>query len=353
VHPAVIALLSGQDVRSETWRSYWDDLESGLLDRDQSVALLASLATTLPRSDTLAAFIASLDERRPTGPPPVPGCVNVVGTGGGPSTFNLSTAASVVAAAMGVPVVKTGSRAYASQCGSLDILGQLGIRLTASTTETLDVLSDVGIAFAGTYVYPNELVTLARQILPLGLKLFGRFMNAVGPFLAAVPVAAQVTGVSDLSLVGPLRRLAPALAGRALWLIDNDCGVDELLGFTTNRVYPPVDGGLYPPPLEMGPGTLTTGEGTLDDVAPVARSERIGHFLDVLSGTASPPATAALTLNAAALAVASGQWSDWPSAVSDAAAALRDGAAIDLVRRLRERGVKPLITSGASGAPHG
>jgi anthranilate phosphoribosyltransferase len=348
MHSAVLALLNGHAVPREAWRSYWDDLEFGVVGGGQSVALLASLATSLPRHETLVNFIESLNERRPLGPPPIPGSVNVVGTGGGPSTFNVSTAASVLAAAMGVPVIKSGSRAYASACGSLDMLGHLGIRLTGSTEETLDLVAEFGIAFAGTYVYPVELVALARHIVPLGLKPFGRFLNALGPFLAAVPVAAQVTGVSDAALLGPLRQVTAAAVHRAVWLVENDLGVDELLGFTTNRIHPPADRPSDDIPLEIIPGIHTSGAGDLAEVAAVARGQRISHFVEVLAGRGTPAATEAVALNAAVLATASGQWASWSSATAAAYGALHDGAAIDLVQRLRKHGIRPRTSAGAS-----
>src|SRR5947208_4618553 len=50
---------------------------------------------------------------------------------------------------------------------------------------------------SGPFVYPSELTKLARSVMPMSLKPFGRFLNAFGPFLAALPVTAQVTGRSE------------------------------------------------------------------------------------------------------------------------------------------------------------
>jgi anthranilate phosphoribosyltransferase len=321
----VVARLVGPapEVGIEDWRSLWDELDAGRLDRADGVALLASLATRLPGHDTLHALLASFDERRPGCPVAVPGAVNVVGTGGGPPTFNVSTAAAFVAAATGVPVVKTGSRAYASALGSVDLLERLGVRLTRSHEETAEALATHGLAFAGPYAYPRELARLARLIVPTGMRPFGRALNALGPFLAAVPVPAQVTGVSDRTLLPTLTRLAATVEGRSVWVCANDAGVDELVGFATNLVATGSERG----DVVLAPGRYTTGRGGLDDLRPPPGADPAAFFLGALAGEAGEVATDTLCLNAAALAMAGGHAADWADAVAAARAAVHDGAA--------------------------
>ncbi|GAA0799501.1 hypothetical protein [Spirilliplanes yamanashiensis] len=338
MHEVIAALIDARtEVGRAAWRSLWDELDAGALDKGDAVALLTSLATRLPGPETLRNLLLSLDERRPAAPHRWPGAVNIVGTGGGPKSFNVSTAAAFVAAAMGVPVVKTGSRAYTSSYGSIDLLDRLGIGLTRSHSQTGDVLARHGIAFAGPYVYPAALTRLARQILPLSMRAFGRFLNATGPLLASVPVTAQVTGVSAQAPLGVLRRLAASLPDRPLWLVANDVGADELLGFADNVIYPN-DGS---PDVELWPGRFTTSGGDVADLAPITDpAGLVEHFLGVLSGVGNPVATDAVCLNAAALAVAGGHATDWAAAVAAAHDAVRDGAP----RRLAEsmRSVRPV-----------
>jgi anthranilate phosphoribosyltransferase len=341
----VVARLVGPtpEVGIEDWRSLWDELDAGRLDRADGVALLASLATRLPGPEALHALLASFDERRPGRPEAVPGAVNVVGTGGGPRTFNVSTAAAFVAAAAGVPVVKTGSRAYASALGSVDLLERLGIGLTRSHDETAAALATHGLAFAGPYTYPRQLSRLARLIVPTGMKAFGRALNALGPFLAAVPVSAQVTGVSDRTLLPTLRRLAAGAAGRSVWLCTNDLGVDELVGFATNLI---ATGGELGD-VVVSPGRYTTGRGDLDDLRPPPGVDDVTFFLRAVAGEAGEVATDTVCLNAAALAVAAGHSAAWPAAVAEARDAVARGAARALVDRLATR--TPAIAGGPRG----
>lgn len=342
MHDALTGLLARRTVAEhETWRSLWDRLGDGTLPREQAVALLASLTTRLPDPPTLAALHGTLLERRPARPGPAwPATVNVVGTGGGPATFNVSTAAAFVAAAAGVRVVKSGSRAYTSSLGSVDLLERLGVRLTSSYEQTEEHLERDGIAFTGPFVYPVELARLARLVAPVSMKPFGRFLNALGPLLADLPVTAQVTGVSHTMPLDDLRRLAATVTGRKVWLTSNDRGADELLGFARNTVH--IARGED---QVLEPGALIPADGGFEALAPAPKDAATDHFLAVLAGRAHPAATHTVRLNAAALALAAGHHTTWRDALDATDDAVTSGAAVALVERLRSR--RTAATAGA------
>ncbi|MFJ6771634.1 anthranilate phosphoribosyltransferase [Kitasatospora sp. NPDC091257] len=339
MHEVLRALIDrDRTVDQELWGSFWDQLRDGALRSGETVALLSSLSTRMPDRDTLVAMLRSLDERRPAVPARLDGAANIVGTGGGPATFNISTAAAFVAAALGVRIVKTGSRAYTSSCGSHDLLDRLGIGRTTSYEQTEDLLERFGIAFPGNFVYPREVALLARSIVPMDLRMIGGFINSVGPFLAAVPVSAQLVGVSDRSLVPTLGDVAATVAGRRIWLCSNELGIDELVSSVDNVVLTN-DGtdGIRLPAEAPGTGT-GTGTDAIAGLRPAGRGEDVvDHFLGVLSGEGTGLATRTVRLNAAALAVASGLIDGWPEAIGAADDALRGGAARELVERLRAR----------------
>ncbi|MFD4658679.1 anthranilate phosphoribosyltransferase [Kitasatospora sp. NPDC058444] len=343
MHEVLRALIArDRTVDQELWGSFWDQLRDGALRSGETVALLSSLSTRMPEGDTLVGMLRSLDERRPAVAAWPAGTANIVGTGGGPATFNISTAAALLAAALGVRVVKTGSRAYTSSCGSHDLLERLGIATTTSYEQTDTLLERFGIAFPGNFVYPREVALLARSIVPMDLRTIGGFVNAVGPFLAAVPVSAQIVGVSDHSLLPTLGRVAATVADRRIWLCSNELGIDELVSSVDNLVLTN-DGteGVGLPAEAPGPG-----RGTIADLRPAAAgADVVGHFLDVLSGDGPALATRTVCLNAAALAVASGLIDGWPEAIGAADDALRGGAARELVDRLRARPARRVATT--------
>lgn len=335
----VIALINrDHPVDEEMWRSFWDRLHDRRLHRGEATALLSSLSTRMPDGTTLRALLSSLDERRTRPAARLDGAVNIVGTGGGPKTFNISTASAFVAAALGVRVIKTGSHAYSSRHGSFDLLERLGIPLARSYEQVDDLLERNGVAFAGYFVYPAELALLAKSILPFDMRVLGRFFNSMGPFLAAVPVSAQVTGVSDHTLLPVLWRLATRDYSKKIWLCTNSLGADELISITENVIYP--NRGMDP--IRLSPSALRLGAGTMTNLAPAADGALVDHFLALLSGDGPPAAVQTVCLNAAALAVAGGVAHDWMAALRLATEAIEHGLAAHLVKRLRTEGTRSL-----------
>ncbi|MEV4498030.1 hypothetical protein AB0J84_20365 [Micromonospora arborensis] len=334
MHQVIAALLAPrQPIDLPGWRSFWDGLHAGEIRRGEAVALLTSLATCPPDVGTVEAMLASLDERRLAPPVQYDESVNIVGTGGGPRTFNISTAAAFVGAATGLRVIKTGARAYSGGRGSFDLLEQLGIPLSNAYEETGETLDRFGLAFAGYFVYPPEVSLLARAIFPMRMREIGRFVNVLGPVLAAAPVTAQLTGVSDHGLLPTLRRLAVSLGKPRIWFCTNALGADELTGFADDLLYT-ADGG---PPVRLADIGLAERPGTLADLRPAPPgTDLVADFLDVLAGRRGEVATRAVCLNAAALRVALDPVTGWPEAMARAEEAIRSGAALELVGRMRD-----------------
>lgn len=312
------------------WRSFWSRLRNRTLRQGEAVALVASLSTRTPDVTSMGALLASLRENDQQLTWEASATVNVVGTGGGPTTFNLSTAAAFVAATIGARVIKTGSRAYTSRCGSIDLLERLGVPLTTSYAQTEAMVESFGIAFAGGFVYPKELRLLAQSILPFDMRALGRFFNSFGPFLAHVPVSAQLTGVSDPALLPTFRYLA-AQPGRRFLLCANSLGVDELVSFEENVIHDSANDHE----LRVKPAELGLGAGSLEDLKPVAEGASVvTHFLGLLSGDGPPAAIESILLNAAALAIACEVTDEWPQALRSARESMERGLPLCLIERI-------------------
>jgi anthranilate phosphoribosyltransferase len=328
----VTSAVRGEPVDSAAWHRFWETLDAGKVDRAEAAALFAALSVRSLDPETADAFIASLAQRRATAPPRLTSAVNIVGTGGGPATVNISTAAAVVAAAMGVRVLKTGSRAGSGTVGSIDILEKLGIPLARSADEATEQLDRDGITFAGQFVYPRELTRLARTVLPLGLRAVGGFVNRLGPFVANVSTGTQLTGLSDTTMLPAFRALANQRTDTRMWLCHNDLGADELLSLAPNQVHDNRGGSFV-----VDPAALGVGGGELSDLARPPGHDDVSGFLALLAGNAPAAAVATVCLNAAALAVLAGVCTGFADGTRTARAAIDDGAAAALARRLATR----------------
>jgi len=332
----VNALLSPdrKPISEEMWECFWSRLRDGGLAPGEAAAMLASLSTSMQDDWTLRALLGSLRKcRADAGWQALSrDAFGIAGTGGGPATFSISTASALVAAAMGVRVIKTESRAVSGRSCSMDLLHHLGLPLSRSHDETAEMLDRFGIAFAGAYVYPMELRLLSRNILPLPMAVLGRFFDTIGPFLADMPVAGQLTGVSDARLLPRFQALAGQFRDRRIWLCANRTGIGELISFTGNRL---VGTGL---PKDAGAGhhLPTFGPGSVEDLQPITTTqEAVTHFEAILSGEGPRAAVDTVCLNAAALALLGGLSSTWAEALRGAMATLGRGDAIRLVHEIR------------------
>jgi anthranilate phosphoribosyltransferase len=315
---------------AQAWGCFWDLLQDGdsrgLCER--APPLLRSLMAQVPDAVSVEAFLDSLDARHAR--PAAQEAANIVGTGGGPSTFNISTAAAFLAGTLGARVVKSGSRAHRSRYGSIDMLELLGVPLTSSHEATAEAVGRFGIAFTGSFVYPPELRRLARSVGALERRRLGRLFNRIGPFMAALPATCQLTGVADRSALPLLEHLSANHCWRRVWLCFNRLGVDELVSFEEN-VIRPNDG----PQLRLMPATLALGAGTLADLRPVVgRAGARRQFTALLAGEGPPAALESVCLNAAALLIASELACDWDDAFGSAKHALERGYPLALLQRL-------------------
>jgi anthranilate phosphoribosyltransferase len=336
-------------IAAPVWGDFWDRLAARELQPGEALAVVTSLTSRLPDGASISTLLTSLRDRNPQPAPPARTTVNIVGTGGGPSTFNLSTASAFVAAAMGARVIKTGSRAYASRTGSVDLLDRLGIPQTTSYEQTEEMLETFGIACAGPFVYPKELRLLARSILPFGMKTVGRFFNVIGPFLAAIPVSTQITGVSDHSVLPTFRQLVDEDRSKRFWICSNKLGVDELLSIEGSLVYDSGTGEEF----TLDPRELGLGAGSFDDLLPVTDLDNtVDHFLALIGGDGPTAALESIRLNAGALALNGGVAEDWPAALSLAAEVMSSGEPARLIERMRAPAASGAPASGAptSGA---
>jgi anthranilate phosphoribosyltransferase len=234
------ALLSGQDLG--TTESAWamDQIMSGEASPAQVAGFLMALRAkgeTVEEmrglADTMLAHASRIEVAGTT--------LDIVGTGGDRAhTVNISTMASLVAAASGVRVVKHGNRAASSSSGSADVLEALGINLTLSPSGVAAVAEQAGITFCFAQQFHPAMRHAASARRDLGI---GTAFNFLGPLTNPAQPTYAAVGVADA-------RMAPLIAGvfagrvKDAAVFRGDDGLDELTISTTSRVWWVRDGSV-------------------------------------------------------------------------------------------------------------
>ena len=200
-------LVDRRDPSAERMRTLLTEVMAGRMSEVETAALLVALRMKGETAEELAAAASVLREhmvRLETGRLDV---LDTCGTGGdGCNTFNISTAAALVAAGAGVPVVKHGNRSVSSRCGSADVLTELGVQVETDPVCARRCLEQAGLAFCFAPLFHPAL----RHVSPVRRRLGIRTLfNWLGPLANPAAANYQLLGVGRRDL---LDTLAEALA---------------------------------------------------------------------------------------------------------------------------------------------
>jgi anthranilate phosphoribosyltransferase len=290
--------------------------------------LLAALAVRGETEDEIVGFARTMRARAV--PLRAEGAVDTCGTGGdGAGTFNISTVASLVVAACGVPVAKHGNRSASGSCGSADVLEALEVRIDAPAETVQRCLDEVGWAFLfapGFHASTRHAVGPRKE---LGVRTA---FNLLGPLTNPALPAAQVVGVPRPELTELMARCLHRLGVARAWVVHGS-GLDELSLCGPTRVtaiekgeartftVDPGQAGLAP----CDAGALKGGDAR--ENAAIARG-----VLEGLRG----PARDVVLFNAAAALLVAGRVGDLRAGAARAAEAIDQGRAATLLGRVVE-----------------
>jgi anthranilate phosphoribosyltransferase len=291
-------------------------------------ALLAALAARGETEDEVVGFARTMRSRAV--PLPSRGAVDTCGTGGdGACTFNISTVASLVVAACGVPVAKHGNRSASGSCGSADVLEALGLRIDPPAATVARSLAEVGWAFLFAPSFHAATRYAAGPRKELGVRTV---FNLLGPLTNPALPEAQVVGVPRPELTGFMARCLQRLGVRRAWVVHGG-GLDELspCGPATVAAFDDLGPKCFVlDPAEAGIGTCSPE--ALRGGDPPANA---AILRGVLAGERGPRRDAVL-LNAAAALVVAGRAERVSDGVAQAAEAVDSGRAANLLSRATE-----------------
>ncbi len=254
--------------------------------------------------------------------------VDTAGTGGGPSTFNVSTTAAIVAAAAGCAVAKHGNRSSTSRCGSADLLEALGVNIELDPAQVSRCIEEIGFGFM---FAPRHHAAMAH-VVPVRKELGVRtIFNFLGPLTNPAGARRQLLGVSDRRYQETIAEALVGLGSERAMVVAAEDGVDELSISARTRVIE-VHGGSTEEWF-VEPGEYGLAEADLDQVAGGSPDENAAASRAVLDGERGPRRDLVL-LNAGAAIFVGGRSDDLAQGVARAEGAIDDGAARELLERL-------------------
>jgi anthranilate phosphoribosyltransferase len=329
---AIKRLAHGEPIPSDELTRAFDRVMAGEATPAQIGALLIGLRVRGETPEEVAAVVRAMRNvmvvLRADRPEEL---VDTCGTGGGTMvTFNISTAAALLAAGAGVRIAKHGNRSFTSLCGSADVLEALGVSIEVPTAVMERALRDAGIVF----MFASLMHPAMRHVGPVRRELaIPTVMNIVGPLANPALAGRQVVGVADERrmplIAGALRELGTMHA----LVVHGAPGLDEVSPLGPTRVLEIRDGSLREWTIE--PDRYDFGDARAEHLAGGSPKENAETVLAVLGGEGSSGATAAVILNAAAAVYVSGKVTTFDDAVTIAQDAIIRGAGLDALERLR------------------
>lgn len=331
LHAALKAITAGDTPRPDELTDAFEVILRGEATPAQIAALLVGMRVRGETPAELAAVVRAFRRAMVALPAERPeDLVDTCGTGGGTvQTFNISTAAALLVAGAGVRVAKHGNRSFTTQCGSADVLEALGVGIDTSPQVMASALASAGIVF----MFAPLMHPAMRHVGPVRRELgVQTVMNLVGPLANPAGAGRQVVGVPDVRRM-PLIGGALSELGSIHALVVHGDGMDEVSPFAETQVLEIRDGSMTE--WRIDPRRYGYGDGAEADLAGGVPAENGEVVMRVLRGEGNAASEAAVVLNAAAAFYVSGTVPDFGAGVEAARCAIRSGAGLVALDRLR------------------
>lgn len=332
IQAAIQRLATGESLAGEAAAEAFGLIMQGEASPVQVSALLMGLRVKGETADEVAGAARALRSAMVRLDADAPDdLVDTCGTGGGAlTTFNISTAAALLAAGLGVRIAKHGNRSFTSQCGSADVLEALGVPLDVSPEAMARSLRSAGIVF----MFAPSMHPAMRHVGPVRRELaVPTVMNVVGPLANPAGAGRQVLGVAEARRMPLLAGAMAVLGTRHALVVHGAPGVDEFSPLGPTRVIEVREGALR----EWSVDPADFGFARIDaaDLAGGGPADNARIVTEVLGGAGSTGATAAVVLNAAGALYVGGVVAKFADGVALARQGITDGAGLAALDRLR------------------
>ncbi len=330
--PFLHKIASSEDLSATEAREAMLVILNGAATTPQISAFLMGLRMKGETPDELLGFARAMREKTLR----IDACVepepllDTCGTGGGAgSTFNISTVAAFVVAGAGVRVAKHGNRSFSAQCGSADILEQLGVEVSQTPGRVAQAIREIGIGF----LFAPLLHPAMKHAQPARLELKMRTVfNLLGPLTNPAGATRQLIGAPSSHTAELLAHALAGLGSERAFVIHGD-GLDEVTTTGATLVFEITGGDVRS--FQWTPADFGVERARIEDLRGGDRARNSEIATAVLKGDVGPQRDIVLVNSAAALIV-SGVADSPRDAMERAAHSIDSGAAWQKLRRLAE-----------------
>ncbi len=242
IREAIDGLVSGSSLSMEEASTAMREIMEGEVTPAQLGAFLTALRVKGETPEEIAGMATIMREKSQK--VDVDGTlVDTCGTGGdGKGTFNVSTAASFIAAASGLKVAKHGNRAASGSCGSADVLEALGVKIDLGPEGVKRCIEEVGIGFMFAPTFHPAMRHAAPVRREIGIRTV---FNLMGPLTNPAGAQRQLAGVPDVSLGDKMAEVLKLLGSQHSLVVHGEDGLDELTLGARTRVWEVRDGKVH------------------------------------------------------------------------------------------------------------
>ena len=226
-------LQKGQSLSFEESKSLFSDLMEGKYEEDKIIQILEAFIKKGETKNELAGGIFVLREKANKVKADSE-TIDTCGTGGdGQNSLNISTAAAIVLASMGVKVAKHGNKAVSSNCGSADVLEALKININLKPNEVEENIKKFNFAFMFAPNYHSAMKHVGPARKKMGKKTI---FNLIGPLSSPAQVKRQVIGVFDKKWMKPFAEALKENEVEHAYIVHSDDGMDEISPFAKTNI---------------------------------------------------------------------------------------------------------------------
>ena len=319
--PFIAKVATGASLSREEARDAFETMLSGGVTNAQAAAFLMALRVRGESTEEIAGAVSAMRARMLTVSAPAD-AIDIVGTGGDASgSYNVSTLASIITAACGVPVAKHGNRAASSRSGAADVLTALGVKVGLEPGGIERSIRDAGVGFMFAPAHHASM----RHVAPVRTELGTRtIFNLVGPLSNPAGVKKQLVGAFSETWLQPMVEVLASLGSQSIWAVHGSDGLDEITTTGPTRVVALKDGKIES--FSISPEDVGIARAKPEDLRGGEPEQNAKALQDVLDGQKSAFRDIA-AFNAAAALVVAGKAATLGDGLAQAYQALDSGKA--------------------------